>query len=191
MRFLCAPTCCFQLSYPSTKRISIRFVMGRVAELIIGNIFACYLTVQHIIPICEEARGPIHNNEYQKVFALTLKVAVPAGYIWLTMFYCVFHSYLNLFAELTKFGDRRFYSDWWNANDLGEYWRKWNMPIHNFLIRHVYYASRRRGISSQNCLLITFTLSAIFHEYIAIGVLQVVNFMAFFLMMANVPIMII
>ena len=117
-------------------------------------------------------------------------MAVPAAYFWLTMFYCVFHSYLNLFAELTRFGDRRFYSDWWNASDLGEYWRKWNQPIHNFLIRHVYYASRRRGISSQTCLLVTFTLSAAFHEYIAIGVLQVVNFIAFLLMMGNIPAMI-
>lgn len=121
---------------------------------------------------------------------MTLKVAVPAGYIWLTIFYCMFHSYLNLFAELTRFGDRRFYSDWWNANDLGEYWRKWNMPIHNFLIRHVYYSSRRRNISAANCMLLTFFLSAVFHEYIMIGVIQKCNFMAFFLMMANVPVII-
>jgi diacylglycerol O-acyltransferase-1 len=140
--------------------------------------------------IAEEARGPIDRGEYLKVFTLTLKVAVPAGYIWLTIFYCMFHSYLNLFAELTRFGDRRFYSDWWNANDLGEYWRKWNMPIHNFLIRHVYYSSRRRNISAANSMLLTFFLSAVFHEYIMIGVIQKCNFMAFFLMMANVPVII-
>jgi len=53
-------------------------------------------------------------------------MAVPAAYCWLFMFYTVFHSYMNFMAELTYFADRRFYSDWWNANDLGEYWRKWN-----------------------------------------------------------------
>jgi hypothetical protein len=53
-------------------------------------------------------------------------MAVPAAYFWLAMFYCVFHSYLNLWGEITGFADRRFYSDWWNANNLSEYWRKWN-----------------------------------------------------------------
>ena len=109
-----------------TKRISRTFVLKRLMELLIGNVFLVYLTLQHIIPISEDARGPIRRGEWQQILSYTLKMAVPAAYFWLTMFYSVFHSYLNLFAELTRFGDRRFYSDWWNANDLGEYWRKWN-----------------------------------------------------------------
>lgn len=117
-------------------------------------------------------------------------MAVPAAYWWLIMFYCLFHSYLNLWAEITRFADRRFYSDWWNANNLSEYWRKWNQPIHNFLIRHVYFPFRRRKVSSEICMLITFTVSAIAHEYIVVGVFSVVNFIAFILMMVNVPVMI-
>lgn len=38
-------------------------------------------------------------------------------------------------------------------------------------------------------LLITFTVSAVFHEYIVIGIFSVVNFMAFILMMINIPLM--
>jgi len=116
-------------------------------------------------------------------------MAVPVAYTWLALFYCVFHSYLNLWAELTFFADRRFYSDWWNANDLSEYWRKWNQPIHNFLLRHVYFPCRRRGVSSTMCLLITFFLYAVFHEFIVAGLFSVVNFVAFIMMMVNVPAM--
>jgi len=36
-------------------------------------------------------------------------------------------------------------------------------------------------------MLITFLLSALFHEYVVAGMLNVVNFIAFILMMANVP----
>ena len=104
-------------------------------------------------------------------------------------FFCFFHSFLNLTGELTYFADRQFYGDWWNAGDLGEYWRKWNNPIHHWLIRHVYYPLRRRHISQANCLLITFTVSAVFHEFIMIGIFSVVNFIAFILMMLNVPVM--
>ena len=117
-------------------------------------------------------------------------MAVPGAYVWLAMFYSVFHLFLNIMAELTQFGDRRFYSDWWNAGNLGEYWRKWNQPIHNWLQRHIYFPLRRAGFSSSSGLLITFTVSAIFHEYIVIGVFSVVNFVAFTLMMVNVPLMI-
>jgi len=117
-------------------------------------------------------------------------MAVPAAYAWLIMFYCLFHSYLNMWAEITRFADRRFYSDWWNANNLSEYWRKWNQPIHNFLIRHVYYPLRRRRVSSAVCMLVTFTVSAIAHEYIVVGIFSVLNFIAFILMMVNVPVMI-
>ena len=117
-------------------------------------------------------------------------MAVPAAYIWLIFFYCFFHSHLNLMAELTYFSDRTFYGDWWNAGDLGEYWRKWNNPIHHFLIRHVYYPLRRRKVSGSTSLFVTFLVSAIFHEYLVVGIFSVVNFIAFIIMMVNVPVMI-
>lgn len=187
VRFLCAPTCCFQFNYPTTNRIRVRFVLKRIFELLIGNSLAFYLLYQHMFPTADKANESIRNKNYQEILLRCTEMAIPAAYFWLALFYCVFHSYLNLFAELTRFADRRFYADWWNANDLAEYWRKWNLPIHNWLIRHAYYPLRRRKFSSTNCLLITFFLSAVFHEYIMAGILSSVNFIAFTIMMANVP----
>lgn len=97
---------------------------------------------------------------------------------------------MNLLAELTMFGDRRFYSDWWNANNLSEYWKKWNVPIHNFLHRHVYFPLRRKNYPATVSILVSFTISAIYHELLIIGIFSVVNFIAFILMMVNVPAMI-
>ena len=88
------------------------------------------------------------------------------------------------------FADRRFYSDWWNAGDLGEYWRKWNQPIHNYLIRHIYFPCRRAGYSATFGMLLTFTFSAVFHEYVDVGVFSVFNCIAFTLMMVNIPCMV-
>lgn len=118
-------------------------------------------------------------------------MSVPAAYLWLTMFYSFFHSYMNLWGELTMFADRRFYSDWWNAGDLSEYWRKWNFPIHSFLMRHVYFPLRRRNVYKPLGLLITFLVSAIAHEYLIVGIFRVSNMIAFTLMIINVPIMVI
>jgi diacylglycerol O-acyltransferase-1 len=119
---------------------------------------------------------------------LTLKLGVPAAYLWLIGFYGMFHCYLNMWGEITKFADRRFYSDFWNAGDLGEYWRKWNFPVHSFLIRHVYFPLRRRKVHKSFALFMTFFVSAVAHEYVIIGVFRVANFISFFLMIVNVPI---
>ena len=52
--------------------------------------------------------------------------------IWLTSFYLVFHSVLNLSGELLRFADREFYYGWWNANNILEFWKTWNVPVHRF-----------------------------------------------------------
>ena len=148
-----------------------------------------YLINQHMVPIARDAVPHFKERNYMGILLSTLHMAVPASYMWLTVFYSTFHSWLNFLAELTQFGDRRFYSDWWNAGNLGEYWRKWNQPIHNYLLRHIYFPLRRSGCSSANCLLLTFTISAVFHEYIVVGIFSVLNFVAFFLMMVNIPCM--
>ncbi len=98
---------------------------------------------------------------------------------------------MNMWAEITYFADRRFYSDWWNAKDISEYWRKWNFPIHSFLIRHVYYPLRRRQVNKVIAIFSTFIISALAHEYVVVGVFRVFNGIAFLIMIVNVPIMII
>lgn len=143
-----------------------------------------------MLPVCRDAVVPLREKNYYKIFSELLRMSVPTAYCWLTLFYGIFHSFMNLFAELTYFADRRFYSDWWNAGSLSEYWRKWNHPIHNFLIRHVYYPSRRRKINKEVALLITFLISAIAHEYIIVGVFRAINFLGFTMMIVNVPAMI-
>ena len=34
-------------------------------------------------------------------------------YVWLAGFYAFFHVWLNVLAELLRFGDRVFYLEWW------------------------------------------------------------------------------
>lgn len=146
---------------------------------------------QHIYPIAVDSIEPLREKQYLKILLQTLHMSVPAAYLWLLWFYSFFHSYMNFWGELTYFADRRFYHDWWNAGDLSEYWRKWNFPIHSFLIRHVYFPMRRRQVNKAVSLFVTFFLSAVAHEYIMIGIMRTVNFIAFTIMIINVPIMII
>lgn len=191
VRFFLAPTCCYQLVYPSTDRIRPIFLLRRFLEIFLCTFIIVYLSIQHIKPIAIESVTPLRERNYIRIILQTLHMAVPAAYLWLSGFYLFFHSYMNFWGELTYFADRRFYHDWWNAGDLSEYWRKWNFPIHSFLIRHVYFPLRRRKVNKALAMLATFLISAVAHEYLMIGIIRSVNFIAFTIMIVNVPIMII
>lgn len=80
-----------------------------------------------------------------------LMLSIPNLYVWLLLFLALFHHWMNLLAELTRFGDRNFYRDWWNSSGFEEYWRKWNLPIHNFINRHINKPLLRAG-ESDGCV---------------------------------------
>ena len=52
-----------------------------------------------------------------------MKLALPSFLVWLLGFYNMFHCCLNIAGELTRFADRQFYKDFWNATSLDEFWR--------------------------------------------------------------------
>jgi diacylglycerol O-acyltransferase-1 len=80
-----------------------------------------------MIPTIKNSIKYIHNDDYFNIIERILKLAIPTVYGWIIMFYAFFHSWLNLWAEITKYGDRKFYKDWWNSLYLDEYWRTWNL----------------------------------------------------------------
>ena len=148
-----------------------------------------YIFVQHIAPILNESLIHFEQRNYTKIVIAILRIGVPSSYVWLAIFYWLFHAWTNFWGEVTRFADRRFYSDWWNAGNLAEYWRKWNYPIHNWLVRHMYFPLVRRGYNSELSRFLTFAVSAAFHEYIIVGVFRVCNLTAFTMMIINVPLM--
>ena len=43
LRYLCAPTCCYQHIYPSTDAISVSYLLKRVFEFALCNFILAYL----------------------------------------------------------------------------------------------------------------------------------------------------
>lgn len=97
---------------------------------------------------------------------------------------------MNLTGELLKFGDRLFYKDWWNAPTLGIYWRNWNLPVHNWLRRHVYSPALRHGFSNLQAQAAVFLLSAAFHEVLISVPCHTIKLWAFWGMMGQIPLVI-
>ncbi|KAL4511871.1 hypothetical protein ABPG72_012716 [Tetrahymena utriculariae] len=97
------------------------------------------------------------------------KLMMPSTFAILLLFFGLLHSWFNGFAELLRFPDRTFYLDWWNSEEFGTYYRKWNIVVHEFLFYYAYGDTVRfskgkygRGVG----MFITFAVSALIHEVI-------------------------
>ncbi|KAG9455606.1 hypothetical protein H6P81_000114 [Aristolochia fimbriata] len=166
--FMVAPTLCYQLTYPRTTSIRKGWVTRQLIKLVIFTGFMGFIIEQYINPIVKNSQHPLKGN-FLYAIERVLKLSVPTLYVWLCMFYCFFHLWLNILAEILRFGDREFYKDWWNAKTIEEYWRMWNMPVHKWMVRHVYFPCLRNGIPKGVAVFIAFFVSAVFHE-LCIGV---------------------
>jgi len=113
---------------------------------------------------------------------------VPVFACYLLIFYIVFEVACNGFAELTRFADREFYQDWWNSTTWDEFARKWNRPVHEWLLRHVYLESiNTYKLPSVKAAFITFLISSIFHELFLAVTLRLLRPWLFFLQMLQFP----
>lgn len=86
----------------------------------------------------------------------------------LLIFFAFLHCWLNAFAEMLRFGDRMFYRDWWNSTSFSNYYRTWNVVVHDWLYSYVYqdglWLLGRQGRGA--AMLGVFLVSALVHEYI-------------------------
>ncbi|KAJ7517296.1 hypothetical protein O6H91_21G017500 [Diphasiastrum complanatum] len=187
--FIVAPTLCYQPSYPRSSTLRKGWVLRQVVKLIVFTSLMGFIVEQYINPIIKSSQHPLKGN-YLYAIERVLKLSIPVLYVWLCMFYTFFHLWFNIVAEITFFGDREFYKDWWNAKTVDEYWRMWNMPVHRWLVRHVYFPCIRHGASKHMASIATFAVSAIFHE-ICIGTpCHMLRAWAFLGMMLQVPLVV-
>ena len=91
----------------------------------------------------------------------------PAMVLMFLTHFLILHSTQNLFAELTRFADRRFYDDWWNVTTWAAFYRKWNGLVHDFIHSYLYAdLVEFAGVSKSVAMMLSFALSAVVHEYI-------------------------
>lgn len=173
--FLAAPTFCYQISYPRTERVRPLKVVSLVVQLFASLALIVFIMEQYAVPTLTNSTQAFSKDAsvydilhlvYPTYFLeRVLQLAGSLVPILLLMFYGLFHCYLNLLAELTRFADRSFYESWWNALSLADYWRTWNIPVHSFCKRHIYVPCRfKLGLSPMVSQLVVFAFSAIMHE---------------------------
>jgi len=110
--FWLAPTLTYQIAFPRTPSVRWAKIAGIVLRLVVAIIFESFLLAQVIIPSLENLTSHLEETggkfTMQLFFDYLLQLSIANTYMWLLMFYILFHLFLNLCAELTRFGDRVF-----------------------------------------------------------------------------------
>ncbi|KAL8281287.1 hypothetical protein RQP46_006321 [Phenoliferia psychrophenolica] len=171
--YLLVPTLVYQLEYPRTNKIRPMYIVEKTLATF-GTFSILVLIVEHYIL-------PVSPSATDNSFLMTaLDLAIPFMVNYLLIFYIIFECICNVFAELTMFSDREFYSDWWNSVSFDEFSRRWNVPVHAFLLRHVYSSTiSTYKFSKFQAAFTTFLLSAAVHELVMAVVTQKIRFYLF------------
>ncbi|CAG7847235.1 Probable sterol O-acyltransferase 1; AltName: Full=Sterol-ester synthase 1 [Serendipita indica DSM 11827] len=173
------PTLVYELEYPRTDRVRPMYVLEKTIATF-GTFFLLYQYTEHfIMPHIPEAG--------QSFVYSMLNLALPFMVCYLILFYLIFECICNGFAELSCFADREFYEDWWNSTSWDQFARKWNKPVHTFLLRHVYASTLSYKIGKGNAALLTFFLSACVHELVMAVVTKKIRPYLFVLQMSQIP----
>ncbi|CDS81951.1 related to acyl-CoA sterol acyltransferase [Sporisorium scitamineum] len=181
--YLLVPTLVYELSYPRLKTIRPLYVLEKTLATF-GTFLVIYVITEHwIMPFTPTADTP-----FLRTF---LQLAVPMMINYLLIFYIMFECICNGFAELTRFADREFYLDWWNATSMDVFSRKWNKPVHSFLLRHVYASTIAAwGVSRSMAMFLTFLLSSLVHELVMAIVSGKIRFYLFAAQMVQLPLIV-
>lgn len=164
--FWWAPTLVYQPVYPRTERIRWIFVLRCATEVFALSVAIWIVLVQYAAPLLQNSLSTISNLDIPSIIERLLKLSSISLFCWLCGFFALFQSYLNLLAEIMRFGDRAFYHDWWNSASVRNYWSSWNRPVYSFMKRHVYLPLVGRGCPPVVAQVIVFSISGILHELI-------------------------
>jgi hypothetical protein len=191
--FLAVPTLVYEPKYPRTTRRRWGYIAKKAAEMLGCCAVMYFVFRQFIIPVLAQASQPRNSGALASVGALVfdlMKLALPSLAIWLTGFYMLFHCFLNILAELCRYADRSFFLPWWNATRIDEFWREWNIAVHEWCLRHIYLDLQYyTGMDKKVASFATFFFSAVFHEIIFSVSLKTFRPWFFLGMLLQIPLM--
>ena len=160
--FLFCPTAIYSPSYPMKKtRNWSRFFLLNYLNFTIA--IMCLKLCQIIAMPESFGKQPIPLTLFIRKFYIvtifySLFTLVGMAIFWL-------HNWQNIWSELLRFGDRRFYADYYTAHDIALYFRKWNHVIQGWLYRYIFQVWAGSCGNTVTSLLVM-AISGVAHDYV-------------------------
>jgi sterol O-acyltransferase len=164
--FLCLPTFLYRDTYPRTEKTNWRYVCFHLIQIFTEHFIFAFISRKFVIPSVQD----FGRAEYTvgKILLRIFQNTVAGFLCHFLLFIFVLHSAPNLLAELTTFGDRFFYGDWWTGTDYSKLFYKWNIPVKDWLFFYI-VKDCREYLFKGNFMaakLTAFLFSAIIHEWL-------------------------
>lgn len=179
--FMWMPVLIYEYEYPRNKSVRLSYILQKILQSCFTIITGYIIMTEYILPVLDQ-------SDKITSFELLTRLVIPIAIIDLVMINLLFECILQIFAEITRFGDRRFYEDYWNSSTYEQFNRKWNRVVHLFLFRHVYleciHAYKLKKWVAQ---IITIIFSGILHEYILFLVFKNFRPVIFLFMLTQIP----
>ncbi|OXB53311.1 hypothetical protein ASZ78_014788, partial [Callipepla squamata] len=164
--FLFAPTLIYRDNYPRSPTVRWGYVATKFAQVLGSLFYAYYIFVRLCIPQFRNSSQEAFN--LRGLVLCIFNSILPGVLILFLVFFAFLHCWLNAFAEMMRFADRMFYKDWWNSTSYANYYRTWNVVVHDWLYYYAYrdflwfFGKKFKAAA----MLSVFTVSAAVHEYV-------------------------
>uniref|UniRef100_A0A672HZS1 Sterol O-acyltransferase 1 n=1 Tax=Salarias fasciatus TaxID=181472 RepID=A0A672HZS1_SALFA len=134
--FLFAPTLIYRDKYPRNPVIRWGYVATKLLQVLGCLFYAYYIFVRLCIPQFRSIS--LQLFDLRAMVLCVFNSILPGVLVLFLGFFAFLHCWLNAFAEMLCFADRMFYKDWWNSTSYANYYRTWNVVVHDWLYYYVY-----------------------------------------------------
>ena len=110
--YLLMPTLVYQEKYPCLDKVRGSYIIEKLLEVAVLLVYwhKQMVIIKYIESYWMSVLQSFQCNEgIENVVILYLKIAAPMILAYYCIFYFVFELYLNICAEVTRFGDRQYY----------------------------------------------------------------------------------
>ncbi|XP_038044785.1 sterol O-acyltransferase 1-like [Patiria miniata] len=162
--FLFAPTLIYRDRYPQTPKIRWNVVNTNLLQVLACLFYTYYTFERFCVPVFRNFSQ--EKLTLQRLVLCVFSCMLPGTLVLILAFFAILHSWMNAFAEMMRFADRQFYKDWWNCKSYANYYRTWNIVVHDWLYTYIYRDFQLLRIRKSISMIAVFVISALVHEYV-------------------------
>ncbi|KAI5150917.1 diacylglycerol O-acyltransferase 1 [Enteropsectra breve] len=166
----------------SIMKLCEGFLNISIATVILFSIFF-HICFRCIIPILAEISGTRNSNSILNIRNDKLNIRNDKLNIRNDKFYIS----NNINSKNLNIRNDKAYEQWWNALSAGEFWAKWNLPVHNFIKKYIYSELLARGYSNFTSGAFCFVFSGLVHEWVIALCIKKITGFFFIGMVAQIP----
>lgn len=91
--------------------------------------------VGFIVPFFAQIKPELRIYELTSQFCILYIISTIKIFLFNYLF---LHCWHNFWAEILRFENRNFYGHWWTSTSYADYYRQWNLIVHNWLHCYIY-----------------------------------------------------